>query len=227
MKLSWRAELVQLLVIAAMFAVAAWAWPHVPERMPVHWNIRGEVDRWGNKFEGLLLLPIITLGIYFLLLLVPLVDPGRVNYRNFMRAFNAIRISIVLFMAVIYGVMVLAALGLRVDMSTAVLLAMGVLFVILGNFLGKIRPNWFLGVRTPWTLSSKLSWDKTHRLAGWLFMLMGVLFVVLAYMQTKWMLIAVLAIDALCLVWMIVYSYLVYRHDPQRTQPAATSPGVE
>jgi uncharacterized membrane protein len=227
MKLSWRVELVQLLVIAAMFGVAAWAWPQVPEKVPVHWNLQGEVDRFGSKFEGLLLLPIMTLGIYFLLLIVPLVDPGRVNYRNFMKAFNAIRISIVLFMSVIYGVMVSAALGVQVDMSTAVLLAMAMLFVVLGNFLGKIRPNWFVGVRTPWTLSSKLSWDKTHRLAGWLFMLMGVLFIVLAFAQTIWVFIAVMTINALCLTWLVVYSYLVYCRDPHRTSPAATSPGVE
>ena len=97
------------------------------------------------------------------------------------------------------------------------------LFIVLGNFLGKIRPNWFVGVRTPWTLSSKLSWDKTHRLAGWLFMLMGVLFFpVRAVSKRRGSLIAMLVIDALCVVWMIVYSYLVYRNDPQRTPPAGT-----
>jgi uncharacterized membrane protein len=108
-----------------------------------------------------------------------------------------------------------------------VLLAMGALFIVLGNFMGKIRPNWFVGVRTPWTLSSKLSWDKTHRLAGWLFVLMGALFVLLALVPTGWMFAVTMTIDAICLIWMIVYSYLVYRRDPHRTSPAATSPGAE
>jgi uncharacterized membrane protein len=227
MKLSWRVEVVQLAIIAGMFVVSAWAWPHVPDRLPVHWNLQGEVDRYGGKFEGLLLLPLVTLGLYLLLMFVPFVDPGRRNYENFRKAYNVIRIVLVLFMALIYGLMILSAFGYQGDTTMVVLLAMGVLFIVLGNFMGKLRPNWFVGVRTPWTLSSKLSWDKTHRLAGWLFVLMGALFVLLALVQTTWMFITVFTINGLCILWMVVYSYLVYRSDPDRTSPAATSPGNE
>jgi uncharacterized membrane protein len=227
MKLLWRIELPQLLVIGLMFAVAAWAWPQVPDRLPIHWNLRGEVDGWGGKFSGLLLLPIITFAIYLLMLVVPLVDPGRGNYKNFTKAFNAIRIAMILFMAAIYGVIVLAAFGRRVDMTTVVLVALAILFIVIGNFMAKLRPNWFVGVRTPWTLSSKLSWNKTHRLAGWLFILMGVFAGLLAIVQTTWMFVLMLVFDAACAVSMIVYSYVVYRRDPHRTQPAGTSPGVE
>jgi uncharacterized membrane protein len=227
MKPIWRAELVQLLVIAAMFLLAAWSWPHVPDRLPVHWNLQGEVDRWGGKFEGLFLLPLVTLGLYFLLMIVPRFDPGRLNYQNFAKAYSVIRIVMVLFMAFLYVMTVLAAFGYEFNSTTVVLGAMAVLFAVLGNFMGKIRPNWFVGVRTPWTLSSKLSWDKTHRLAGWLFMLMGATFGVLALVPTGWMFAFVMTINGVSLVWMIVYSYLVYRNDPNRTQPAATSPGQE
>jgi uncharacterized membrane protein len=227
MKLSWRIELVQLTVIAAMFAVAAWSWQQVPGRLPVHWNLQGQPDRWGGKFEGLLLMPLIALGLYGLMLVVPLVDPGRRNYANFAKAFNVIRIALVLFLALIYSVSVLAAFGRQLNMTTVILPAVGILFIVIGNVLGKIRPNWFVGVRTPWTLSSKLSWDKTHRLAGWLFVFMGALFFVLALVQTGWMFAIMLAIDGLCLAWIVAYSYVVYRRDPQRMQPAATSPGTE
>jgi uncharacterized membrane protein len=89
--------------------------------------------------------------------------------------------------------------------------------------MSKIRPNWCVGVRTPWTLSSKLSWDKTHRLAGWLFLVMGAMAVVLAFHQTGWMLALMLLVDAACVAWMLVYSYIVYRRDPERAQPAASS----
>jgi uncharacterized membrane protein len=227
MKRLWRVELVQLLIIAAMFGLGAWSWPHVPDRLPVHWNLQGEVDRWGGKFEGLFLLPLITLGLYLLLLIVPLLDPGRRNYQNFAKAYGVIRIAMVLFMAFLYGMTILAAFGYEFNSTTVVLGAMSVLFVVLGNFMGKIRPNWFVGVRTPWTLSSKLSWDKTHRLAGWLFVLMGATFALLAGVPTGWMFAVVMTINGLSLLWMVVYSYLVYRHDPDRTQPAATSPSSE
>jgi len=227
MKLSWRIELPQLIIIAAMFAVAAWAWPHVPDRLPTHWNIRGEVDGWGNKFTGLMLMPMIALGTYVLTLVVPFIDPGRRNYENFSKVYGIIRLCMVLFFALIFGVIVRVAFGHRVNMTTVILPAMGVLFIVIGNFMSKIRPNWFCGVRTPWTLSSKLSWDKTHRLAGWLFMFMGALFFVLLFVPNAWALVAVVSIDVLCAVWIIVYSYLVYRDDPHRMPPAGTSPSAE
>jgi uncharacterized membrane protein len=223
MKLSWRAEVYQLSIIALMFAVAAWAWPQVPDRLPVHWNIKGEVDGWGGKFMGLLLLPLTVLGIYLLTAVLPLVDPRRANYANFAKAYNAIRIAFAAFMAIVYGATVTAAFGHRVDMNTIILVAIAVLFFVIGNFMSKIRPNWFVGVRTPWTLSSKLSWDKTHRLAGWLFLVMGAMAVVLAFHQTGWMLALMLLVDAACVAWMLVYSYIVYRRDPERAQPAASS----
>src|SRR5262245_11345892 len=205
MKFNWRIELPQLLVIGVMFAAAAWAWPQLPDRLPTHWNIHGEVDGWGNKFMGLLFMPLLVLGLYLLLLLLPLVDPGKANYQNFQKAYGIIRIVLVAYMATIYAATQFAAFGHAVNMTTVILPLVGVLFIILGNFLGKIRPNWFVGIRTPWTLSSQLSWDKTHRLAGWLFILMGLLFFPVALIQTTWSLIALLVIDAVFLVLMVVY----------------------
>lgn len=227
MKLSGKVEFVQLIIIAAMFLAGALSWRYVPERLPVHWNLQGEVDRYGGKFEGLLLLPIITFGLYLLLLLVPLVDPGRQNYGNFHKAYSAIRIALVLFMALLYGVGVASAFGYQFNMTSTVFAAMGLLFIVLGNFMGKIRPNWFVGVRTPWTLSSKLSWDKTHRLAGWLFVLMGLSFLLLAVLQSTWFSVAVFIFNGLCVVWMVIYSYLVFRRDPHPSAPAASSPASE
>lgn len=227
MKLSWRIELPQLVVIAAMFAAAAWSWSRVPDQIPTHWNLRGEIDGYGSKPVGLLLLPSIVAGTYLLMLLVPLVDPGRANYRNFAKAYNAFRIVLVLFLGVVYVVGLLAAFGQHVDMTMVMFLALSALFLVIGNFMGKIRPNWFVGVRTPWTLSSKLSWDKTHRLAGWLFGLMGVVFGVTAFVETTWMFIAAFGVTGICVVWMVVYSYFVYRRDPHRLPPAGTTPESE
>jgi uncharacterized membrane protein len=227
MKFNWRIELPQLLVIGAMFAAAAWAWPQLPDRLPIHWNIHGEVDGWGNKFMGILFMPLLVLGMYLLMLLLPLVDPGKANYENFQKVYGIIRIVFVTYMGAIYAATLFAAFGHTVNMTTVILPLVGVLFIVLGNFLGKIRPNWFVGIRTPWTLSSQLSWDKTHRLAGWLFVLMGILFFPVAAIQTTWSLITMLVIDAVCVAWLIVYSYLVYRNDPHRTSPAGTLPSNE
>jgi uncharacterized membrane protein len=224
MKLSWRVEIPQWFVMAAMFAASAWAWSQLPDRIPVHWNLQGEVDGWGSKFTGLLLLPMTAVGMYLLMLVVPLLDPGRENYRNFAKAFNVIRVLLVLYLSLIHWATLAAAFGRSVNMSTVLFLAIGILFVVLGNLMGKIRPNWLVGVRTPWTLSSRLSWDKTHRLSRWVFILMGLLFVVAAIWPLTPVFAVVFVIDALGLVWLVVYSYLVYRGDPHRVPPAGATP---
>ena len=161
------------------------------------------------------------------MMLLPLFDPGRANYRNFAKTYNVLRVVLVAFMAMLYAATVAAAFGRHVDITSVAFLGTAVLFFIIGNVMGKIRPNWFVGVRTPWTLSSKLSWDKTHRLAGWLFLLMGAAFAVVAFVHNTWAFAAMLIFDAICLVWIVVYSYLVYRSDPHPTPPAGTSPSAD
>jgi uncharacterized membrane protein len=196
----------------------------VPDKIPVHWNIHGEVDGYGGRFTGLILLPLIMLGMYALLLVLPMFDPGRANYPTFASTYYAIRFALTLFFCCIYLVGVLVALGYHVSMNTVIGLAMGFLFIVLGNVMGKIRPNWFVGVRTPWTLSSKLSWTKTHRLAGWLFIVMGLLSVAWAIVQTPWMFAIMISVCVVSGVSLLVYSYLVYAKDPARTSPAGTQP---
>jgi uncharacterized membrane protein len=225
MIVTWRIELVQLALILAMFVVAAVSWSYVPDRVPVHWNLQGEVDGYGGKFLGLLLVPLLTLGLYLLLLLLPRLDPGYVNYQSFAGAYNLIRVSLVVFEAALYGVLVLAALGQPLDVGALVTLGTGALLVVLGNVMGKIRPNWFVGVRTPWTLSSKLSWSKTHRLAGWVLMMLGPLVALTGILRAEWFLVFTLAVGAVSVAGLVVYSYLVYRTDPNRVPPAGTSPG--
>ena len=227
MKLSLRAEIPQIALIAAMFVLAAWAWPRLPAQIPTHWNLQGKVDGHGNKLVGLLVLPLTVLGVYFLMMLLPLFDPGRANYGNFARTYNVLRLGFVAFMSVLYGATVAAAFGRSIDMILVAFLGTAILFFVIGNLMGKIRPNWFVGIRTPWTLSSKQSWDKTHRLASWLFLFMGALFAVVAFIHNTWTLAAMIAIDALCLAWIVVYSYLVFRSDPHPMPPAGTSPSTD
>jgi uncharacterized membrane protein len=227
MKINVRVEIVQLSLIAGMFVAAALSWQYVPDRLPIHWNLQGEADGYGGKFAGLLLLPLTAVGLYLLLLFLPRLDPGYRNYTNFATAYNVIRTSLVFFMGVIDAITLLLAWGYPVDVTSAIAIATGLLFVVLGNFMGKIRPNWFVGVRTPWTLSSKLSWTKTHRLAGWLFIGMGVLIAALGLVRTSWMLILTVSLSVIGLLAIVAYSYWVYRNDPDRTSPAGTSPGVD
>lgn len=224
MKFHWRTELFSWICLCGIWLLAAWAWQRVPERMPVHWNAAGEVDGYGGKFVGLLLLPLTAAGLYLLLLVLPKLDPGKLNYEGFAKVYTIIRSTLMAFLSVLYLATTMAALGWRVDMARVISLAMGPMFMVLGNYLGKVRPNWFVGVRTPWTLSSKLSWSKTHRLAGWLFMGSGLATLAAGLVRPQWGVFVLMGTMLPSVLAMMVYSYLVWRDDPNRIAPAGTSP---
>ena len=226
MKINWRVELSQWVIIAAMFVAAILIWPSVPSRIPVHWNAAGKVDGYGGKAEGLLLLPAIALGIYLLLLFIPRIDPGRANYVQFSGPYLIVRYAVLVMMAAIDALILLAIKGVGFDMTRVILGVMGLLFIVLGNVMGKLRPNWFVGVRTPWTLSSKRSWVRTHRLAGWLFTLAGLVFLAsIAVDVSRALPVLIIAVVAVISIVPIVYSYIEWRRDPEKSPPSGTSPG--
>jgi len=149
-------------------------WGRVPDRVPVHWNVVGEVDRYGSRAEGLLVLPVVALGLWILLAVVPRFDQTG-NLARSRRAYDGIRTASLYFLVVIHLALLSAAAGGTVDIGRVVGIAVGLLFAATGNAMGKLRPNAFAGIRTPWTLTSLRSWNHTHRLAGWLFTVHGLL----------------------------------------------------
>ena len=218
MRVSWRSEWAHWLILAAMGLLAGWSWPTVPARIPVHWNAAGRVDGYGGKVEGLLALPLVTLGLYLLLLLLPRVDPGR--------AYTVVRLAATAFLAALYGALVAVAHGQRLDVALLILVLVGVLLLLVGSVLGKVRPNWFAGIRTPWTLSSKRAWTRTNRLGGRLFVLLEVLFIG-AGLRASSVAVALSVLLAACgvvIVGLVVYSYLIWRDDPEKMPPAGAQP---
>ena len=224
MKTNWRIELPLLLLIALMFAAAISVWPAAPADIPVHWNASGEVDRYGGKVEGLLGIPLLASAIYLLMRYLPRVDPLRANYARFGGAFAAIRAGILLLMAGIYAVVIAWVVKRPVDVSLVVPVAVGALLVLFGSVLGQVKPNWFVGIRTPWTLSSKVSWVRTHRLGGWLFMALGLLFAATgAFKLGSFGFVVIGAVIAVVVI-LIGYSCFVWKADPEKQPPAGTQP---
>ncbi len=224
MKPSWRSELPLLLLLAAMFVLAAVTWSTAPAQIPVHWGLKGNVDRYAGRLEGLLLQPVLAAFVYALMLVLPKIDPGRANYARFSGAYYAIRASALAVMALIYGVIHLVIRGYAIDMPRTVGLLVGGILFVLGNLLGKIRPNWFVGVRTPWTLSSKLSWTHTHRVAGWVFIFGGIAVMAAGIFQTVFAVGVAAVVMGGGIAGTVIYSYLVWRRDPNRVPPAGTLP---
>jgi uncharacterized membrane protein len=218
-------EWFQLALIGAMFATAAIRWGSVPDRIPIHWNAAGEVDGYGGRFAGLLLEPLMTLGMYLLIKYIPRIDPARKNYASFAGTYLLIRVVFVVYLAFVYGVTNLA-IGREkaVAADRLIIGAVGVLFMVLGGAMGKIRPNWFAGIRTPWTLTSKLSWVKTHRMGGRVFIAAGAISLIGAFFEGSTAVYAMLVVLLGGTAFLIVYSYRVWRDDPDRVAAQDTSP---
>ena len=131
------------------------------------------------------------------------------------RAYRIFWFTMLLVMGIIHISVVLAGLGWQVQISLVVPLAVGILFVVIGNYMGKIRSNFMFGIRTPWTLTSDLSWNKTHRVGGRLFMILGVMLVLTGLTSPPgWWIYLLLGSVLLMVVFLFVYSYLVWREDP-------------
>ncbi len=161
-----------LIVIALIAGIALWN--QLPDQMASHWNVNDEVDGYISKFWGVFLMPLVTLGMMVLFLVIPNIDPLKANIAQFREAFNIFIVLIVAFMLYVHKLTLAWSLGYQnFKMSTAMLPFMGVLFLAIGYLLRKAKRNFFIGIRTPWTLSSDTVWDKTHQLGSVLFMLSG------------------------------------------------------
>ncbi len=210
---------ISAVIVIFMFALSGWAWTQVPAdaQIPVHWGVEGTPDRYGGKGEALLLIPLVTLGIAALFAVIPRIEPRRANLAKSGRAYTTVWITMAGFMAVMHVVMVLGALGREVDMNRVVFGIVGILFVAIGQVLAGIRSNFFFGIRTPWTLSSELSWSRTHRLGGRLFTLVGVATLLATPLDSGPLLLVIAVGGALAAaLTAIVYSYVVWRDDESK-----------
>ena len=221
MKFNWRSEIVPVFLILAAFIMAGVAWPHAPDRIPVHWGLSGQPNGYAGKI-GLLYPALIALGIWVLMIVLPRIDPRGRSYEKFQGAYTVIRSAIIAVLVCIELLTVLWVYNVHTDINIAIPVVVGLLLMTLGNFFGKIRPNWFVGIRTPWTLSSTESWNKTHRLGGWLFVLLGLALAVVAPFQQAWAFILVAVLLGVMVVGLFVYSYVIWKRDPAARKPAGS-----
>ncbi|MBL8051636.1 MAG: SdpI family protein [Anaerolineales bacterium] len=203
-----------LLLIAIAVIAGALLWNQLPEQMASHWNVNDEVDGTMPKFWGVFLMPLVTLGMFGLFIVLPNIDPLKANIEQFRGAFNLFIVLIIAFMLYVHALTLVWNLGYQnFRFSAALLPSFGVLFIFIGYMLKQAKRNFFIGIRTPWTLSSDTVWDKTHQLGGNLFMLAGILAFAGSFfggMTAFWLLFVPLIGSVLFLV---IYSYVLYRNE--------------
>ena len=192
--------------------VAVWLYPRLPSEMPTHWDLQGQVNGTLSRFWGAAMPALAILGLAVLSWLLPVISPRRFEIRPFAQVFELVMLAVQAFMLVVGVATLLSAVGYPVAMPEVAMLGAGALFMILGNYMGKLRKNFFIGIRTPWTLASDAVWERTHRLRGWLVMLAGVVMIVATLLGAPPS-VAIGAIVAAALI-PIIYSLVIYKRLP-------------
>ena len=205
---------IPLLLIVAAVAVSIFYYPQLPERMATHWSATGEANGFSSRLWGAWLMPLIMALIWVILRAIPHIDPRGANYEKFSGMYDALVILILAFILLMHVVVLMAASGTRVQMERVMMPAVGVFIAVMGLLIPKAHPNWFVGIRTPWTLTSDLSWERTHKIGGTLFVILGVLMVASTFIAPEiaiWILVAAaLGIT----IFLFAYSYQVWKTDP-------------
>jgi len=205
-------SIITLILIALALLAGATLWNQLPDQMASHWNINDEVDGTMPRFWGVFLMPLITTGMLVLFLVLSGIDPLKANIAQFRESFNLFIILIVTFMLYIHGLTLAWSFGYQdFKMSAAMLPFMGVLFIAIGFMLKKAKRNFFIGIRTPWTLSSDSVWDKTHQLGSVLFMVSGAFAIIGGVFggMIAFLLMFIPLIGSS--LFLVIYSYVLYR----------------
>ncbi len=201
-----------------MFAATLFFYGQLPDRVASHWSIRGEVDGYMGRFWGAFLIPLMTAALMVVFKVIPRIDPLRKNIESFKEYYYGFVLVLALFLAGLQLQILLWNVGVKVSPSATMPFGIGMLFLYLGYLLNHTKRNWFVGIRTPWTLSSDRVWDKTHEKGSVLFKASGAIALVGALFpdQSIWfILVPVLASTA----YLFIYSYLEYQKERKPTSP--------
>lgn len=202
------------LVIAAIaVAVSLWAHPQLPPTVATHWSLRGTPDGFSSRGWAVAIIPLVILVMTGLFNVLPKLDPRRENYAKFLGTYWLIANAVIVFMLIAHGMIIATGLGYSVKIDRLMPIGVGVLFIILGNYLTRVEPNWFVGIRTPWTLSSDTVWRKTHRTGGWLMVLGGFVVAACAFLPHGAFLPLFVTAIVIMAVIPIVQSYVLWKRE--------------
>lgn len=209
-KFNFKKELPFIIIALLPFVYLAFIWNNLPKQIPMHWNASGEIDRFGNKKELIFMLLMLNGIGYFLFLILPAIDP-KGNLQKMGNKFTQIRYYLALFMTVL-SLYILYSVQQMESKPTFVFVLIGLLFAVLGNYFKTVKPNYFVGIRTPWTLENETVWKKTHQLAGKLWFIGGILIIIITLIVKKSLIIYIfMTITAVISIIPVVYSYLEFK----------------
>lgn len=194
--------LLLLLVVASVLV-----YPHLPAQVPGHWNIAGQVDRYTSRTFAAFFFPLLIIWIYLMMLLIPLIDPKRQNYARFEGAYRLLRSALVVFLSGTWAITILTGLGYSLNVGMIMKGGIGLLFLLIGSMMGQIRFNYFVGIRTPWTLADERVWLTTHRFGSRIWVLGGLLILMGSSVPGHWGAIFFIGILLMMTLGPIIFSY--------------------
>lgn len=205
-----KSEIIVFLFVLLSLAISIYFYPRLPNKIPTHWNLQGEVDGYMTKFWGLFLMPMVLIVMSILFILIPSIDPLKANIRKFRNYFDGFIILLFLFMLFLQGFIVLWSLGTKIRPQIVFTIGLGILFFYIGILLEHAQRNWFIGIRTPWTLSSDSVWNKTHKIGGKLFKIIGII-ALLGFFAGKYAFWFVIIPVIIISVYLFIFSYFQYQ----------------
>ncbi|HEX6576320.1 MAG TPA: DUF1648 domain-containing protein [Gemmatimonadaceae bacterium] len=202
-----------LLIIAAV-VISIVAYPKLPEQIPTHWGANGEANGWSSRFWGAWLVPLVMAGMWVLFRALPHLDPRKENYEKFAGTYDLVIILVLAFLLFMHTAVIAAGTGHAINMNKFAMPGVGAFIAIMGVLISRAAPNWFVGIRTPWTLTSDESWVKTHKLGGPLFVALGVLMIASTFIAPQRSIVLLVVAAIAIVAFLFYYSYRVWKTDP-------------
>lgn len=207
----FKKQIVSLVILFLPFIYLAYEWNSLPQQVPIHWNHKGEIDNWGSKVSLIWTLVSLLIVPYFLMLIIPKIDPKN-KLATMGGKYEQIKLVFLTFLTGLTILIIYSSKNEEIANPNSILILMGLLFIILGNYFKVIKQNYFIGIKTPWTLENEQIWKMTHRMAGKLWIVGGLLIVILCLILPSTMAIWVfLTITILISLIPVGYSYFKYK----------------
>jgi len=210
-----KSEMFCLGIVILSFAIAVYLYPMMPDRVASHWNVQGQVDGYTDKFWGLFIMPLVSIALLLLFVAIPRIDPLKENIQKFRKTFDIFVILVLLFLLYLFGLTIIWNFGTKFNMIWALVPAFVGLFYYVGILIENAKRNWFIGIRTPWTIMNENVWNRTHKLGGKLFKisaLIAVLGMLFEDYALWFVLVPIIAVSA----YLVVYSYFEYQKEMMR-----------
>jgi uncharacterized membrane protein len=199
-------------LVLLSFILSIYFYSQVPEQMATHWNSQGEVNGYMSKFWGLFFTPVVIASIAALFLAIPRIDPKKENIEKFRKYYDGFVILFLLFMVSVHLQILLWNVGIQISPNIVLPAGTGLLFYYIGILIENADRNWFVGIRTPWTLSSDRVWKKTNQLGGKLFKLAGIV-AIFGTLFSKYAVFFIVIPVLLVAGYTVVYSYYEYQKE--------------